>query len=209
MYLMCSISFNWSYTGFFIGLNKLSRLRLRRNWFTFDGMEDIVTIFLLQCMRSKDELLFIKTTVRFPFMQAAHSATTHTNGLKMVALVSTINGDSTFTPTGSGAYNVEVTNSIATALTLYSDTVSFTALKAVEQNNIAAQTLSENRFSVYPSPARTMATVSFKTTGNYTLLVTDISGRVLKTKAGIAVKGVNSIQLNVSGYAAGMYFDNA
>jgi hypothetical protein len=50
-----------------------------------------------------------------------------------------------------------------------------------------------------------MTTVSFKTTGNYTLLVTDISGRVLQTKTGIAVKGANSIQLNVSGYAAGMY----
>jgi len=188
-----------------IGLNKLSRLRLRRNWFTFDGMEDIVNHFSFTVYEKQRRIAVHQNNNTLSVYAGGTLSNNTYKWFKDGALVSTINGDSTFTPTASGAYNVEVTNAVATKLTLYSDTVSFTTLKVVEQNNFAAQTLNENRFSVYPNPARTMATISFAATGNYTLLVTDISGRVLQTKTGNAVKDANSIQLNVSGYAAGMY----
>jgi hypothetical protein len=120
-------------------------------------------------------------------------------------LVSTIIRDSTFTPTASGDYNVEVTNSIATELTLRSDTVSINAVTAVQQNNIAGKTIDKPGFSVYPNPAKTMATVVFNETGNCIVKLTDISGRVLQTKTIVAVKGRNTVQLDISKYAKGVY----
>jgi hypothetical protein len=44
-------------------------------------------------------------------------------------------------------------------------------------------------FSVYPNPAKNMATISFTTTGNYIMKLTDVSGNVLQTKTGVGVEG--------------------
>jgi hypothetical protein len=41
------------------------------------------------------------------------------------------------------------------------------------------------------------------TTGNHTIQLTDLSGRVLQTKT--VIKGENTIQLPVAGYAKGIY----
>ena len=90
--------------------------------------------------------------------------------------------------------------------TLYSDTTTLNALTAGQQNNIAAlQANDKNNFSVYPNPAKTTATVVFNETGNCTIKLTDVSGRVLQTKTVTAVKDGNILQLDVSNYAAGMY----
>ncbi|MGI8950874.1 MAG: T9SS type A sorting domain-containing protein [Chitinophagaceae bacterium] len=65
---------------------------------------------------------------------------------------------------------------------------------------------SSSTISVYPNPAKTNATVVFNTTGKYTLIVTDFSGKILQTKSGISsIKQQNFMQLNVSNYAPGMY----
>jgi hypothetical protein len=51
-----------------------------------------------------------------------------------------------------------------------------------------------------------MVTVAFNAIGNCTLKLTDVSGITLQTKTVTAVKGTNIVQLDVSRYAAGVYF---
>ena len=60
-------------------------------------------------------------------------------------------------------------------------------------------------FSVYPNPVKTKATISFNETGNCIIKLTDISGRVLQTKAIVGTKGRNIVQLDVSKYVKGVY----
>jgi hypothetical protein len=118
-------------------------------------------------------------------------------------LVATIKGDSTFTATTSGNYNVLVTNAVATELTLKSDTVFYSG-EGLMANDLIAH--SNTAFSVYPNPAKTTVTVTFNAIGNYTLKLTDISGTALQTRTVAAGKGANNIRLDVSRYAAGVYF---
>jgi hypothetical protein len=104
-------------------------------------------------------------------------------------------------------YYVEVNNSIATALTLSSDTIHYASSSALQQDAIVSSLLNDkNVFSIYPNPAKTIVTVSFNTTGNYVLKLTDVSGNVLQTKTGTALKAGNTTQLNVSKNARGTYF---
>ena len=111
-------------------------------------------------------------------------------------------GDSTFSPTENGTYYVKVTNAVATKLTLYSDTINY----SVSDNLIAAQINNKlSSVSLYPNPAKANATLSFNTNGKYSITITDVSGKVLQTKAGVAIKGTNIIQLDVSKYASGLY----
>ena len=79
----------------------------------------------------------------------------------------------------NGNYSVAVTNSIATKLTLYSDTVAVTTLR---QNSIASTEEARNNFSIYPNPAKANTTVSFNAKGNSTIKVTDVNGNLLKQK---------------------------
>ncbi len=116
-------------------------------------------------------------------------------------LVATITGDSTFTPSHGGNYSVTVTNAVATQLTLHSDTIYYNG----GNNAIAAKMNDHSFIAVYPNPAKTNATLSFNAEGRYTLTITDLSGNVLQTRTGVANKGANSIQLDVSNYASGVY----
>jgi hypothetical protein len=61
-------------------------------------------------------------------------------------------------------------------------------------------------FFVYPNPAKTNATIVFTATGNYSLKITDLSGKILQTKTGTAMKGENIINLDISMFARGSYF---
>ena len=54
-------------------------------------------------------------------------------------------------------------------------------------------------------PAKTTAIISFNETGNCIIKLTDVSGRVLKTKTVAGTKGRNTVQLDVSKYAKGVY----
>ncbi|HVT62886.1 MAG TPA: leucine-rich repeat domain-containing protein, partial [Legionellaceae bacterium] len=116
-------------------------------------------------------------------------------------LVATITGDSTFTPSHGGNYSVTVTNSVATALTLYSDTVYYNA----GNNAIASKMNDHSSIAVYPNPAKTNTNLSFNAEGKYSMTITDMAGNILQTKTGVANKGANSIQLDVNNYASGMY----
>ncbi|MEO8712521.1 MAG: T9SS type A sorting domain-containing protein [Parafilimonas sp.] len=60
---------------------------------------------------------------------------------------------------------------------------------------------------MYPNPANNNAVVQFTSnkTLNYTVEITDVSGKVLQTKNGTAVVGKNNVMIDVSKYAQGMY----
>jgi hypothetical protein len=55
-------------------------------------------------------------------------------------------------------------------LTLYSDTINFTALKADAENNIAAQAPGKNSFWVYPNPAKNILHVTTNSKASVSLL---------------------------------------
>jgi len=59
--------------------------------------------------------------------------------------------------------------------------------------------------SLYPNPAKTHSTFVFTATGKYTIEVTDMSGKILQTKSATTTKAQNTIELNVSNYAPGIY----
>lgn len=65
-------------------------------------------------------------------------------------------------------------------------------------------------FMVYPNPASDYASISFDSeqTGSYTLVITDLSGKKLIAKAGMATKGANSIYVDIHRLNRGMYIIN-
>src|SRR5689334_15438472 len=108
---------------------------------------------------------------------------------------------------GPGVYHVAIINSIATALTLYSDTITFSTFTGIQQSEVfSIQPSNKNSFSVYPNPAKTTATVSYTATGNYILKLTDMNGNILQTKTGVADNNKNTVQLDLGNYAKGIYF---
>ena len=193
--------------AFLTKLEDLYSLNIAHNSYTFDGLETIVLHGYETFQYGHQAIIPVKKSNNVLYVNTGGTLSNNTyKWFKDGALVSTITGDSTFTPTASGNYSVEATNSIATELTLYSDTITFSAFTEGQQNNMAAiKAGDKNSFSVYPNPAKTTATVVFNETGNCTIKLTDVSGRVLQTKTVTAVKDGNILQLDVSNYAAGMY----
>ena len=101
---------------------------------------------------------------------------------------------------------MQVTNAVATELTLQSDTTTFQVSTSAQQNSIALlHTKDEIYFSIYPNPVKTTATVAFNLTGNCTIKLTDISGNTLQTNI-VTAKSESAVKLDLSKYAAGVYF---
>jgi hypothetical protein len=61
---------------------------------------------------------------------------------------------------------------------------------------------------LFPNPTsdRSLLNFSSATEGDYVLTLTDLSGRVLNTVTGVAVAGENTAEINVNGFAKGVYF---
>ncbi|HVX28796.1 MAG TPA: leucine-rich repeat domain-containing protein [Parafilimonas sp.] len=184
-------------------LHYLSALLLQNNKFTFAGMENVAQNIPVAIYAPQATIPLNKNgNTLSVYAGGANALQDNTyKWYKGSMLVATITGDSTFTPSQGGNYSVTVTNSVATQLTLYSDTVYYNA-----GNNAIASKMNDHSFiAVYPNPAKTNATLSFNAEGRYTLTITDLSGNILQTRTGVANKGANSIQLDVSNYASGMY----
>jgi hypothetical protein len=62
-------------------------------------------------------------------------------------------------------------------------------------------------FKVYPNPANDQVAIEYTSeqTGNYTLQLSDLKGRVLQKKQGINLKGVTKISFDLSAYVKGVY----
>lgn len=115
-----------------------------------------------------------------------------------------IKDDSVFHPAQNGKYYAQITNAVATQLTLTTDTVDYTMpLTKSEQVaftvNTEAYKNGANKLLVYPNPAKGI--VQVEVNGNAIIQVTDAAGKVLLTNS-INTTGT----LNVSRLASGMYY---
>ncbi len=189
-------------------LTELHALNLQLNNFTFAGLGRIARAFPFAIYSPQAIIPLHKNNNILSVYAGGANALAHNTykWYKGSTLVATIIGDSTYQPTINGNYSVAVTNSIATALTLYSDTVHV----SVSDNSIASGNNSyvnilNAKVSVYPNPAKSNATLSFNADGKYTINISDVSGKILQTKTGVTFKGINTIQLDVSKYASGLY----
>ena len=185
-----------------INLTRLSNLTLDSNKLTFESLENIATAFSFATYSPQANININlngnKLSVSAGGTLMNNTYTWYKNG----HLYKTKTGDSTLRISKSASYYVNVTNSVATQLTLYSDTINY----IMAENSIAKQINTSSLISVYPNPAKTTITLSFTANGKYSITVSDISGKILQNKTGIALKGLNTIQFDVSKYAGGVYF---
>lgn len=113
-----------------------------------------------------------------------------------------VKGDSVFYPEKKGLYFVKVTNSIATQLTLFSDTIycdpHLTSLIALTIN-VSQQSRKTNEFFVYPNPSKNVLYI--KTKSNSTVSLLNASAQILQRSI---INGKGSI--NISDLAVGLYY---
>jgi hypothetical protein len=79
-------------------------------------------------------------------------------------------------------------------------------MKKIPFTVASLQTSDNSNFLVYPNPAKTNTTIAFNATGKCVIKITDVLGKTIQTKTITAVNGRNTMQLDVSKYAAGVYF---
>jgi len=186
-----------------IDLPHLIQLELDSNKFSFAGMENIATIFPFAVYSPQAN---ISITQNGNVLKVVAGGTLSNNTYKWYkngVLYKTKTGNASLTVDSNGNYSVAVTNAIATQLTLYSDTVAVTNL--LQQNNLSAIAATSNNFSIYPNPVKSIATISFTATGNYTIQLSDVSGNILQEKT-IHASGKSIVNFNLSKYSGGVYF---
>jgi Leucine-rich repeat (LRR) protein len=183
-------------------------LVLEYNYFTFNGMQIVAQTFVDAFYNHQ---AFIPVHQKGNTLSVSAGGTLSHNTYKWfrcgktgTTLVATITGDSVFHPSQNGIYHVTVTNSVATELTLRSDTFHYVALNEfVESIASSENALQQNNktslFFVYPNPAKNI--LHIQTHGKATLSLTNQSGEILFTKT-IANKG----ELNIATLPGGMYF---
>ena len=210
LYNLAAINFADNHLSCTVPLIRLNNffpnsLYLDSNKFTFAGMEKIATDYSF-AVYAPQAKIYINQLGNMLSVSAGGTLSNNTyKWYRNGTLFKTKTGDSILHINTNGNYSVSVTNAVATALTLQSNTVHY----AADMNIVALQFKEENNFSsisVYPNPAKTNATISFYADGKYKIIVSDISGKALQTKNGISSKNINIIQLDVSNYEAGVYF---
>ncbi len=115
----------------------------------------------------------------------------------------TLVGDSSFQPTENGRYFAQVTNAIATELTLYTDTITYTA-PCGEQEKIAMAVSAvwqqgNKQFSVFPNPARDI--LHIRLNGTARMVFISETGKTL-----LSATFTGNNDLNVSRFASGTYY---
>jgi Leucine-rich repeat (LRR) protein len=196
--------FNHAVPSFFATFNSLD---IVNNHFTFDGMETVAAHVHHKFLYSYEKKIPTHQTNNTLSVYAGGTLSNNTyKWYKDGSLVSTINGDSTFAPTASGVYYAEVTNSVATELTLTSDTIHYTSSSGLQQDAIAAALNTKNSFSVYPNPAHDFINVYFNSDENNAVInIYDINGKKLTTQKTWLQKN-NSISIDIASFAKGTYF---
>lgn len=128
------------------------------------------------------------------------------------SLYKTLTGDSTYRPTVAGKYSVSVNNSLATALTLYSDTITLTAAQVnlvhgPGGGKAYVAGAAETALRLYPNPVHNTANIVFisATKTKYLITITDNAGKTVKEINGIAEEGANNIKLNLESLTQGAY----
>jgi len=177
-------------------------LNLGHNGFTFAGMELIAKTFP-NAVYTPQKLISIHRNGNNLSVYAGGTLSHNTyKWFRNNILIATIKADSVFHPSQSGNYSVQVKNSVATKLTLSSNTIAYTALNEpiiASSENALQQYDKTNSFRVYPNPAKDILHV--ETNGSATFSLINQSGKILVT-TNINGEGV----INVSGIAAGLYY---
>ncbi len=143
----------------FYNLSSSMLLDIYSNLFTFDQMEGIAQHFMYS-IYSPQATIPLHVNGNMLSVSAGGTLANDTFRLyKNNVLTQTKIGDSTFTASGTANYSIAITNSIATQLTLYTDTLSVSVLPltlldftGVQQNNIALlkwKTTNEANTSVF------------------------------------------------------------
>src|SRR6266496_886734 len=183
-------------------LNPSLSLSLNGNHFTFDGMELIAQTFP-NAIYDKQKRIPIHQNGNTLSVSAGGTLSNNTYKwyrFRHAGDTIIIKGDSVFHPTQNGKYLVRVKNSVATKLTLYSDSIVYIAPAVIASaENSLQQYDKTNSFRVYPNPARDILFVQTNSNASFSLL--NQSGKILLTKN---VNGKGSI--NISGMAGGLYY---
>jgi len=82
----------------------------------------------------------------------------------------------------------------------------FAVIGACRSAGISQEVVSNMVLFPNPTTSRSLLNFSSEIDGDYTIAVSDISGRVLNTIQGSAVVGENTAEILVDGYAKGVYF---
>lgn len=173
---------------------------ISNNDFTFTGLEKLLNnggYVYYYPVYSNQAPLKLRVNGKTLSVSAGGTLSNNTyNWYKDGALDTTITGDSMYTPHRSGSYYANITNAIATQLTLTTDTVSFNA-------NILSKRVA---CKVSPNPATNMLLVSgLDPAENYTIRIVKISGNA--TLQAIS-KNQTTLQINVSSLQPGSYLLN-
>ena len=115
----------------FTGASNFQNLYLHYNNFTFAGMEQVAQKTVWQKFYAPQAIIPVHVSCGKLWVSVGGTPANNTYRWYNSAgtLQATIVSDSTFTPAMPGNYFVEVTNSIATQLTLHSDTVNRNPLR--------------------------------------------------------------------------------
>lgn len=264
----------------------LNTFTVQSNNFTFNGMEDVASAYAFAKYTPQAHIPFDRNGDKITVDAGGTLANDTFRLYKNGTLYKTQTGDSVFSITQPGKYNITVTNSVAKKLTLYSDTANIQTLAegligltgaayentiklqwqvakevnaqkfivqrgataadletvgtvnatgASDYNFIDTKPLSGNNFyrlkmadanglytysstivvksiksavfNVYPNPVINNITVSFTAANvsKYTIVVTDINGRIVKNIAGTAVAGANTANISMQNLAEGSY----
>jgi len=177
-------------------------LNLSHNGFTFSGMELIAKTFP-NAVYTPQKLISIHENGNSLSVSAGGTLSNNTyKWFRNGTLFATIKADSVFHPSQSGNYVVQVKNSIATKLTLSSNTIAYTVLNEpaiASFENASQQYDKTNLFRVYPNPAKDILHV--ETNGSATFSLINQSGKILITTI-INGKGI----INISRIVAGLYY---
>ena len=82
----------------------------------------------------------------------------------------------------------------------------FTTIGSCRSAGVSHEVVSNMVLFPNPTSSRSLLNFSSEIDGDYTIAVSDISGRVLNTIQGSAVVGENTAEILVDGYAKGVYF---
>jgi len=120
--------FNGTVPSSLTGLSNLTSLDLGNNQFVFSGIEDIAQTFSFAIYAPQANITLHKNGNTLSVSAGGTLSNDSFHWYRNGSLDTTITGDSIFTVTDIGQYSVAVTNSAATQLTLYSNTVDITVL---------------------------------------------------------------------------------
>lgn len=158
------------------GLIRLYYLEIDNNQFTFNGMENLPTLFGTKSYSPQATIPLIKTGSELSVSAGGTLSNNTFNLYKDGVLSATQTGDSTFTISGRGSYYITVTNALATQLTLKSDTVVFITMLAGTTTSINQAISGTAPIDINDGNLRlvtlTPATGSNPLNGNVTTLVT-------------------------------------